>query len=386
MQERKIVDADGHYLEIADDWARYLTAEERQRFGPKTFVDANGIERFAIGDLYMLPAAGTSLMGNLSIGDGGVPRKKGAPPEALGRRILEADPGGLYAKPRLALMDEEGIAVSVLYPTLALAGLPSLGDAEAASALGRSLNDWVAEHWAAADPERLVPVATIPLHDPAWAARELERCVRDLGMKAGWVSPVPVMGRVVDAPEHDVVWEKAAELGVPITTHHGSGGGGLSALGRDRNQTWLGSHAMGHVFEGMAAIVGLYTSRVFQRFPTVRWGFFEAGSGWLPFWLEQIEEHAERMSWLVPGMGEDEDLHQIFAERCVVTAEGDDEFVNSTMDATAQRCVVWASDYPHFDCEVPITGGLRQRKDLDDQRFEALAVDNALDFFGLRMP
>lgn len=380
-----VVDADGHYVERVDEWAAHLTPSERDRFGPTLHVDADGVERVSIGDWYVLPPVGVNPMGGMSMGDGMTPRTAdGAPPKALGRRIDEAAPGGLDPQARLEVMEEEGIAASVLYPTLALSCFRAIDDPAAASALGRALNDWVAERWAAAAPDRLFPVATLPLHDPRWAADELERCVRDHGLKAGWISPAPVMGRVVDDPAHDVVWERAADLGVPLTTHHGSGGGGLPALGRDRNGTWLGSHAMGHPFEAMAAIAGLYTSRVFQRFPGLRWGFFEAGTGWLPFWLEQLHEHAVRMSWLVPDMAADEDIRTIFADRCVVTAEGEDEFVGSALDHTSEHSVVWASDYPHFDCVHPgLTRDLRERDDLPAERLAAVAATNAIRFFDL---
>lgn len=387
-QELTIVDADGHYVEDPDGWAAHLTAADRDRFGPRLHVDDEGIEHFTIGDLYSLPARGQNLMAGLGLGDGMSPRPAdGGPPERRGRRLHEGAAGGLDPKARLDLMDEEGIAVSVLYPTLALGSLPSLTDASVANALGRALNDWAAETWSGTDDARLVPVATLPLHDPQWAADELRRCVEDLGMPAGWVSPVPVMGRTIDSPEHDVVWERAAELAVPITTHHGSGGGSVRAVGADRNQTWLGKHAMGHPFEAMTAIVSLYTSRVFQRYDTLRWGFFEAGTGWLPWWLEQIEEHAERMSWLIPDMDETEDIEEIFLDRCVVTGEGEDEFVGAAMDAIGDDSVLWASDFPHFDCTYPgLTRELRERDDLSDERRELLASRNALAFFGVSLP
>jgi predicted TIM-barrel fold metal-dependent hydrolase len=379
-----IIDADGHYVEDVSAWAGYVPASA-SHVRPRLEIGDDGVERFLVGDLYALPARSANLMGGMSIGDGLTPRDRTTgTPTITGRRIAEAAPGGLDATERLKLMDDEGIAVSVLYPTLALAALPSLGEPAAAVALARALNDWVVEAFATADPHRLVPVATIPLHDPALAAAELERCVTELGMRAAWVSPTPVMGRTVDDARNDVVWRTAADLGVPVTTHHGSGGGGAKALGRDRNATWMGSHAMGHTFEAMAAVVGLYTSGVFARFPTLRWGFMEAGCGWLPFWLEQIEEHAERMTSLRADATSLGDIETIFRERCIVTGEGEDGFVPQAMASVSERCVVWASDYPHFDCRLPgLTEELRQRSDLDDHRRDRFAARNAIEFFGL---
>ena len=142
---------------------------------------------------------------------------------------------------------------------------------------------------------------------------------------------------------------------------------------------------MGHSFEAMAAIVGLYTSRVFQRFPTIKWGFMEAGCGWLPFWLHQIHEHAERMRFLLPDLPEDEEIIDIFHDRCFLTAEADDPLINAALDAGGERCMVWASDFPHFDCSMPgVAQELRDRTDLPPARLKALASTNAIEFFGLQ--
>lgn len=381
-----IVDGDGHYVEDVAAWAGHLP-EGSSALAPRLEVDDHGVERFMVGDLYALPARTTNLMSAMSIGDGLTPRDRATGrPDIRGRRIAESAPGGFDPEERLKLMDEEGISVSVLYPTLALGMLPSLTDPPAAVALARALNDWVVQDFCSADPQRLVPVATIALHDPAAAALELERCVNELGMKACWVSPTPLMGRCIDDPMNDVVWAKASDLGVPMTTHHGSGGGAVPALGRDRNTTWLGSHAMGHTFEAMAAIVGLYTSGVFARFPDLGWGFMEAGCGWLEYWLHQIHEHADRMEMLLSGSPELGDIRAIFAERCIVTGEGDDGFVPAALAEVGERCIVWASDYPHFDCELPgLSADLRERSDLDDAVFHRVAFSNAVEFFGLQM-
>ncbi|MBM3347304.1 MAG: amidohydrolase [Betaproteobacteria bacterium] len=260
-------------------------------------------------------------------------------------------------------------------------------DAKVGPWLAAALNDWVVEDFCSADPQRLLPVATIPLHDPKFAVAELERCVNELGMRAAWVAPSPTMGRTINDPANDPVWKKASDLGIPMTTHHGSGGGRLQALGRDRNKTWLGAHAMGHTFEAMAAIVGLYTSGVFQRYPKLRWGFMEAGTGWLPYWLHQIHEHAERMEFLIPDVKLGRDVIDHFKGRYIVTAEADDLFVNNAMDAAGENAVVWASDFPHYDCSLPgLADEVRDRTDLSPRRMNKLAIDNAVEFFDLKLP
>ncbi len=390
-----VVDADGHYAEIPSEWAAHMPLRHRGAV-PKLAIEKDGRERFTIGDLWVAPQRSSGDSGNLAgnqmgkmgFGDGLNPRIRGSrKPIVQGRRLAQAHPGASNPQARLKFMDDEGISVSVLYPTLGLASIPGIKDVKVGSFVASALNDWLVERFCSADPERLLPVATIPLHDPKYAVAELERCVKKLGMRAAWVAPSPTMGRTIDDPANDPVWKKASDLGIPMTTHHGSGGGGLKALGRDRNKTWLGAHAMGHSFEAMAAIVGLYTSGVFQRFPKLRWGFMEAGTGWLPFWLHQVHEHAERMEHLIPDVKLGKDINEHFHGRFIVTAEADDLFVNNAMDAAGDNAVVWASDFPHFDCSLPgLADELRDRTDLSAKRMKMLAVDNAVEFFDIKVP
>ena len=382
-----IIDGDGHYVEDVAAWSRHVPA----RMGdmrPKLAIESDGVERFTIGDLWALPTrnADRNQMGGMTAGDGLTPRTRGSTvPHIQKRKFMEGHPGGIHSRERLELMDHEGIAISVLYPTLALASIPGVHEPKVACALATALNDWVVQDFCSVDPNRLVPVATLALHDPASAAAELKRCVTQLGMRVAFVAPSTTMGRTIDDPAHDIVWKTAADLGIPMTTHHGSGGGGLNALGRDRNKTWLGAHAMGHAFEAMAAIVGLYTSGVFQRYPTLEWGFMEAGTGWLPFWLHQIHEHAERMGELVPGLAQSQDIRDVFRDRCIVTAEADDLFINQAFDAAGDECVVWASDFPHFDCSLPgLVDEALARSDLSPVRMQHLMARNAIEFFKLQ--
>ena len=149
-------------------------------------VGTDGVERFTIGDVYAMPARDTNQMGRMSIGDVMTPRDRATGrASAAGRRLAEVAPGGCDPQARLEVMDAEGIAVSLLCPSFALAGQPAMTDAKLARYLAAVLNDWTAERFCSADPDRLIAAANIPLHDPAFAAQEIERCVRQLNMAAG---------------------------------------------------------------------------------------------------------------------------------------------------------------------------------------------------------
>jgi uncharacterized protein len=85
---------------------------------------------------------------------------------------------------------------------------------------GRSVNDRIAA-WAQRAPQRLSAWAGISLRDPEGAARELERCVHDLGMRGATLIPfwdgVPASERAC-AP----IYRKLDQLRVPVWIHTGN--------------------------------------------------------------------------------------------------------------------------------------------------------------------
>src|SRR5277367_2676024 len=133
--EPTIIDADGHILEPPDLWEKYLEAEYRPR-AIRIKKDSEGWEYAEIDgkpatciDKYNLPRL--SSMGRFVqemrerrkvwIANG----KKGPTPFIPVTRdetyMKSAGHGTMFPKERLERMDEEGLAKSVLYPTLGLA-------------------------------------------------------------------------------------------------------------------------------------------------------------------------------------------------------------------------------------------------------------------------
>lgn len=80
---------------------------------------------------------------------------------------------------RLALMDEQGVDVQVL--SLTTPGLHNLEPSVAVETACR-VNDLIAET-CARRPDRFQGFAALPTPDPQAAPRELERAVRELGLK-----------------------------------------------------------------------------------------------------------------------------------------------------------------------------------------------------------
>jgi predicted TIM-barrel fold metal-dependent hydrolase len=115
---------------------------------------------------------------------------------------------------RLARMDESGIDVQVL--SLTSPGLHNLEPAEGIS-LARRTNDLIAAT-IARHPDRFDGFATIPTTAPSEALRELERSVRDLGLKGGMLFG-RTMEKNLDHLDFWPIFEIAAHLHIPLFIH-----------------------------------------------------------------------------------------------------------------------------------------------------------------------
>src|SRR5258705_2232261 len=162
------VDADGHILEPADTWIKYIDPQYRDR-AIRIDHDDKGWEVLLFDNKPAEVVRGT--LGAL----GGV----GMDAEALltpGKRTYaEGCPPGSYdPKARLKVMDEEGIDIALLYPTIGICWEGPVTDPNLATAYTKAYNRWLAD-FCRENPKRLFPIAHISLLDPEGAIEEVIR-------------------------------------------------------------------------------------------------------------------------------------------------------------------------------------------------------------------
>ncbi len=213
--------------------------------------------------------------------------------------------GALFNRVRIQHMDREGIDVQVIYGSITLV-FASLIDRDLAVALCRACNDYIRDD---CEPyrARLIPIGILPLQDVPEAIREMRRCVEELGMPAVSISPnlpiphpdAPEAFPRIRAPRHlsdpmfFPLYEAAQDLGVAIGIH-GTPGGYLCGGSSDQVDTFALVHIFGHRNQQQMAIAKLVMDGVLDRFPTLRFGFLEAGCGWLPDLIHALHEHWEK--------------------------------------------------------------------------------------------
>ena len=328
-----VVDADGHVLEPRQAWSA-LPEDHR----PRITRDAHGYEHVVVGDKEILAAP----LGNLA-----TPGARFDDPHAF-RSLDEAHPGGSDPRARLADMDAEGIDQAVLFPTVGLY-FWALDDPRAALSIARAYNDWLASY-CAEDPGRLFGAAMIPVQDPAAAAVELRRAREELGFVAAFVRPNPCCGRSLSDRAYDPIWEAAEACAMTIAVHEGSSVI-VPTLGSDRPFNPLVLHAVSHSFEEMLACAQLIAFGVLERHPSLRVVFLESSGGWVPFWLERLDEQGEGFGGFCPELRLAPS--EYFARQCWISYEIDEHTLPALAPFIGERRIVWGSDYPHHDATFP---------------------------------
>jgi 5-carboxyvanillate decarboxylase len=230
-----------------------------------------------------------------------------APPELLARyrKLLQDgydDPGfrslwGFYAgssprattlaeriqdigERRLRDMDDTGIAMQIL--SLTAPGV-QVFDAPEATVLARAFNDQLADA-IRKHPDRFSGLAAIAPQDPAGAAKELERGVRQLGLKGAIVNS-HTRGEYLDDPKFWPIFEAAEHLNVPVYIHPTTPPKSMIGPFLERG---LDGAIFGFAVETGLHLLRVIVSGVFDRFPKLRIVVGHLGEG-LPYWLFRID-------------------------------------------------------------------------------------------------
>jgi predicted TIM-barrel fold metal-dependent hydrolase len=350
----RAIDADGHVQEPTEAIARLLPAHLRD-CAPRSAVDAQGRIRQIVGGEWMpyipVPESGK----------------------------WEIPAGGHDPKQRLADMDRQGVERSVLFPTfgLAFAGLPR---ADVQAALCRAYDDWLAE-FCAADPHRLLGIAVPPQSDPRAAVAEAKRCIRELGFRGVMLRPNPIAGRTLQHADWAPLWELLEAEGVPLCVHEGTTQE-VPQSGRDRFEDFALRHVASHPHEQQLACLGLVMGGVLERHPGLRVVFLESGCGWLPAWLERMDDHAHSWGWAMPKLRLAPS--ETFARQCFVSCDAGERTLESVVALCGEDVVVFATDYPHPDALAgDVVGRIAQRAGISAAAKQKILRDNARRCFGL---
>ncbi len=269
------VDSDSHVMEPEAIWQEYTPAKYRT-LAPQA-VEKDGV--------YYIMIEGRVFDG-LPIAAAGIPNGLNDLEKTRHTKWSEIPSGAKEPHARVAVLDEEGLTASVLYPTIGLL-YAAIRSAEVAAASCEAYNRWMADFCRAA-PKRLFGVATLPLQDIDAAVKVLERAAK-LGLRGATIRPTPYNHRRLCDASYDQFWATAQDLDMPISVHGSFAVDTVESVCSDRypNNDLFFSHMICHPLEQEMASMDILAGGVLERFPRLKVSFLEAGAGWMMYWLDR---------------------------------------------------------------------------------------------------
>src|SRR5919202_5926281 len=195
---------------------------------------------------------------------------------------------------RLRTMDRNGIATAVL--SLASDGIQAIADPAEATARARQANDALAAI-VASRPDRFAGFAAVALQDPAGAAAEAERAVRELGFRGVLVNgyagaeDAPDAAAYYDDERFWPFWEALERLRVPLYLHPRNPLQSQRRIYDGRPELLGPTWAFG--VETATHALRLIVSGLFDRFPKLTVVLGHLGEG-LPFQTYRLEQRLKR--------------------------------------------------------------------------------------------
>ena len=335
---KNVIDGDGHICEPELVWTEYTSTKFRD-----DVLQVRTANK--VSDIYVegrkLPFGGGASIAHACVPGGFAP----------GQNPVWADipPGSHDPAERLNVMDQEGIDQALLFPSAHLL----VGDIEnpaIAAETCRAYNNWISD-FCKHDPNRLFAMGLVPLQNVDLALQEAQR-LESIGLKGFMARPERYRDLALYDPACDGLWQCAIDNNLAVGIH-GSFGSRMPSFssGRYKDNLFY-DHMIAHPFGQMAVMMDLLAGGVMDRYPSLRVGFFESGLGWMPYWIDRLDEHFAVMGHHTPWLKRKPS--EIFSQQCFVSMEADElSGLKWMVDKGLGHCILWGSDYPHFDSTFP---------------------------------
>lgn len=282
---------------------------------------------------------------------------------------------------RVAIMDEENITLQVLYPTLFLA-YPLSCNPTYVTAMCDAYNRWLGD--ILSGHTRLKWVGVVNLDDISAAVREVKEA-KKLGA-VGMMILGTAGDRLLDDTSLLPFYEAVAETDLPLAVHVGWACPSI-------NNLYTHIYPSGVIAFSMPVLMGLVSMMsggIFDRFPSLRVVFLEAGCLWVHFILERLHHRyrhsgknlAQVVSRTAP-IQKSEPMEYVKKGNIYFSAEVEDMLLPQVLDLVGDGQILFGSDMPHGDRERFAEKMLRDRTDIGDSAKTKILESNPATFYRL---
>jgi predicted TIM-barrel fold metal-dependent hydrolase len=334
----QVVSVDDHVIEHRDAFRDRMPEKFKER-GPNSITTPEG------WDVWMIDGVPHPSIGLNAVA--GKDRKDyGLEPTAY----TDMRSGCYTVADRIADMDVDGIHAQLCFPSLPGFGgstFFAMPDKELATACVSAWNDFIIDEWCAGMPGRQIPLALVPFWDIDATVAEAERIIGRGAKTISFTEAPHALGLPSYHTDHwDPFFAVLNEANVPLSIHFGSGGAPVVAA----EAPFTTAIALFGLNSQMATI-DLCNTRLFERFPNLKFALSEGGIGWMPYILERADYTWERHRFYT-GMEDARKPSDIFRDHIFGCFIADDAGLQN-VDLIGEDNIMFESDYPHSDSNWP---------------------------------
>lgn len=274
-------------------------------------------------------------------------------------------------------MDSMGVDMACMFPTpmLNIATCPRV-DVE--TALARAYNRWLCDNVLSEEP-RLTSMLYLPFNDPDACLRMVE----EFGDRNG------VIGFMVTATHYKANNDNAymktyaalQERNLPLGFHAAYTWGDKSTALMNR---FISVHALGFVWHNMVHMTNWIVNGMPERFPGLKTLWIESGLAWVPFLMQRLDNEFMMRSSDAPLLKRkpSEYMREMFYTSQPMEMVDNAEALELTFKMMkAESQLLYSSDYPHWDMDLPST--IYDLPFLDEIAKRAILGGNAQSLFSL---
>jgi predicted TIM-barrel fold metal-dependent hydrolase len=269
---------------------------------------------------------------------------------------------------RLRHMDELGIDVQVLHPTIFIERVADTPEAEIP--LCRAYNRWLADIWAQGD-DRLRWSCVPPVLDIHEGLEEM-RFSKAHGACAVFLRGIEGE-RLITDPYFFPIYEEAQRLDLAVVVHVANGNPDMVDMLQRYNSSGFWPFRLTTIGTFHAVVM----SGLPARFPSLRFAFVEAASAWLPYALGDLRRRLAARGETLP----DDTLRDY---RLYVTCQNDDD-VPYVLSKAGEDNIIMGTDYGHNDqsTEIEALQILGQSGGITPAQYQKIVYENPKALYGL---
>jgi len=267
------------------------------------------------------------------------------------RKLDQTPADGKHRDVHLSLkwMDAMGVDYVCLFPTpMLLLGLHPQAEIEVA--MSRAYNRWLTEVLMPQD-KRIKTMLYLPFNDPDASYK----MVKDFGDRPGVVGFMVVSTRY--KPVHDNAYMKTyrliEEMGKPLAFHASYNWNDQMISNTNR---FLVAHALGFTLFNVLHCANWIVNALPERFPKLKVIWIESGLAWVPWVMQRLDNDYKMRSSEAPGLKRlpSEYMQDMFYSSQPMEVPDDLSILECTFKMIkAETQLLWCSDYPHWDMDVP---------------------------------